>query len=165
MHIRRIRGAARTKSAIIVLLSVPKSFGVRFLPKHVRKVTNIILGLMIAGTLSLGGLRGGNGPLQTAQASSPVVDLYASAPDAPDAELQAIVDDVVSDLQGDWGVAIKKLDTGQYATYNGDDQQVSASLYKMWVLADLYRQAKQGDISLDGYESVSGEDAYYDASI
>lgn len=100
------------------------------------------------------------GSAQTAT-SFPV--LYGSAPDAPDSQLQSIVEDVVGDLGGTWGVAVKKLDTGQYAAFNGDKQQVSASLYKMWVLNELFRQAKTGDISLDGYGTVTGDDAYYDA--
>ncbi len=98
-----------------------------------------------------------------ARAATPPVMLYGSAPDAPDSQLQAIVEDVVGNLGGNWGVAVKKLDTGQYAAYNGDTQQVSASLYKMWVLAELYRQAKAGTISLDGYDSVTGDDAYEDS--
>lgn len=100
------------------------------------------------------------GSAQTA-ASFPV--LYGSAPDAPDSQLQAIVEDVVGGLDGTWGVAVKKLDTGQYAAFNGDKQQVSASLYKMWVLNELFRQARTGEVSLDGYSTVTGDDAYYDA--
>src|SRR5207253_516860 len=82
-------------------------------------------------------------------AATPVVQLYGSAPDEPDSQLQAIVEDVVGNLQGTWGVAIKKLDTGQYAVFNGDTQQVSASLYKMWVLSELYRQVEAGIVSMD----------------
>src|SRR5437870_4802620 len=98
-----------------------------------------------------------------AYAASPVVTLYGSAPDAPDSELQSIVEDVVSDLPGTWGVAVKKLDTGQYAVYNGDVQQVSASLFKIWVLCELYHQARAGMVNLDGIASVTPDDAYYDA--
>lgn len=98
-----------------------------------------------------------------AAAAAPTPMLYSSASDAPDSQLQAIVEDVVGELPGKWGVAVKKLDTGQYASYNGDEQQVSASLYKMWVLNELYRQAMAGDLDLDGYETITGDDAYYDA--
>src|SRR3954462_10418213 len=82
-------------------------------------------------------------------AAATAIQMYGSAPDEPDSQLQAIVEDVVGDLQGKWGVAIKKLDTGQYAVFNGDTQQVSASLYKLWVLSELYRQVKAGIVSLD----------------
>src|SRR5262249_52086572 len=43
-----------------------------------------------------------------ASAAEPPLTLFGSAPDAPDSELQSIVEDVVSDLPGTWGVAIKK---------------------------------------------------------
>jgi len=91
--------------------------------------------------------------------------LYGSAPDIPDSELQSIVEDVVGDLPGTWGVAVKKLDTGQYAVYNGDVQQVSASLYKMWVLAELYHQVSLGEVSLDDYATVTYDDAYFDSLV
>lgn len=100
-----------------------------------------------------------------AHADTPVPMLYGSAPDAPDSQLQSLVESVVGDLDGTWGVAVKKLDTGQYAVYNGDKKHVSASLYKMWVLCELFRQAKEGILDLDGYESVTGSDAWYDASL
>jgi beta-lactamase class A len=76
--------------------------------------------------------------------------LYSAAPDRPDPNLQDIVNDVIGDEPGTWGVVVKKLDTGQYASFGVDTQQVSASLYKLWVLSELYRQASTGDVSLDG---------------
>ncbi|MDQ3929728.1 MAG: class A beta-lactamase-related serine hydrolase [Chloroflexota bacterium] len=88
--------------------------------------------------------------------------LLGSAPTVPDASLQAIVDGVVGQLPGKWGVAVKKLDTGQYASFNADVQQVSASLYKLWVLGELYRQVAEGTVSLDNRATVTSEDAAYD---
>lgn len=101
-------------------------------------------------------------PQKALSAASPVFMLYGSAPNAPDSDLQAIVEGVVKDLPGDWGVAVKKLDTGQYAEFNGDKQQVSASLYKVWVLSELYRQVKAGIVSLDDTMTVTDEDVAYD---
>ncbi|HET9494171.1 MAG TPA: serine hydrolase [Chloroflexia bacterium] len=100
-------------------------------------------------------------PVQAQQA--PVWMLYGSAPDAPDSDLQAIVDDVATRYPGVWGIVVKKLATGQYAAYNGDVQQVSASLYKLWVLAELYRQVSTGSLSMASSVTVSSSDAYYDA--
>ncbi|MEO6457843.1 MAG: serine hydrolase [Chloroflexia bacterium] len=100
---------------------------------------------------------------EPAYAAKSATMLYGSAPDALDGQLQAIVDEVAGELPGDWGIAIKKLDTGQYASLNGDEQQVSASLYKLWVLAELFRQADAGLVDLDSYETVTGADAYYDS--
>ena len=98
-----------------------------------------------------------------AQAAAPFYMLYGSAPDAPDSELQAIIEDVIKDRSGEWGIVVKKLDTGQYAAVNGDKQQVSASLYKLWVLCELYHQAGTGEISLDTTGIISGADAAEDA--
>jgi beta-lactamase class A len=98
-----------------------------------------------------------------AQTSAPVNMLYGSAPDAPDSELQAIVEDAVKGRSGEWGIVVKKLDTGQYAVVNGDRRQVSASLYKLWVLAELYHQAGTGEISLDTVGTITGADAAEDA--
>jgi beta-lactamase class A len=132
------------------------------IPKWVRSpIASIclVLALTSAGWPSPAGL--------SARQEQPtnVVTYYGSAPDAPDSELQAIVEGVVSELPGTWGVVVKKLDTGQYAAYQGDVQQVSASLYKMWVLCELYRQVSDGTRSLDDPVTVTGEDAAYDASI
>lgn len=90
---------------------------------------------------------------------------YSSAPDAPDSQLQAIVDETVGELPGDWGVAVKKLDTGQYASFSGDEQHVSASLYKLWVLSELFRQVKLGLLRLDDFATITYGDAAYDASL
>lgn len=98
-----------------------------------------------------------------AHAATSVTPLYGSAPDEPDSELQAIIEDVVGNLGGTWGVAIKKLNTGQYASFNGDNQQVSASLYKIWVLCELYRQFKESIVNLADVGAVTADDAYYDS--
>ncbi|MFL5733389.1 MAG: serine hydrolase [Chloroflexia bacterium] len=98
-----------------------------------------------------------------ASADEPSLTLFGSAPDAPDSELQSIVEDAVGDLPGTWGVAIKKLDTGQYAEYNSDKQQISASLYKVWVLCELFRQVNTGVVTLDDEATVTSDDAYEDS--
>ncbi|MDQ6693950.1 MAG: class A beta-lactamase-related serine hydrolase [Chloroflexota bacterium] len=98
-----------------------------------------------------------------AQTGPTVPMLFSSAPDVPDYDLQQIVEGVVGDLPGTWGVAIKKLDTGQYAAFNGDKKQVSASLYKTWVLNELFRQAKAGTVALSDYATVDGTDTYEDS--
>jgi beta-lactamase class A len=106
-----------------------------------------------------------------APAGSPAFDapatplLYSSAPDYPDAGLQAIVDSFVADAPGDWAVTIKKLDTGQYAEFNSHTQAVTASLYKVFVLYEVMRQRALGKFSLDSTEEITDDDAAYDVSI
>ena len=125
-----------------------------------RSARNIILVVLVALALAPPAVEGHTAELASAGSATM---LFGSAPDAPDGQLQAIVDEVVGDLPGTWGVAVKKLDTGQYAAFNPDEQQVSASLYKMWVLAELFRQAEAGIVDLDSYATVTGADAYYDS--
>ena len=106
-----------------------------------------------------------------APAGSPAFDapatplLYSSAPDYPDAGLQAIVDSFVADAPGDWAVTIKKLDTGQYAEFNSHTQAVTASLFKVFVLYEVMRQRALGKFSLDSTEQITDDDAAYDVSI
>lgn len=99
----------------------------------------------------------------SAQAASTFHMLFGSAPDNPDSDLQAIVEDVIKDRSGNWGIVVKKLDTGQYAEVNGDKTQVSASLYKLWVLSELYHQVAQGEIDLDSSDTITYDDAAEDA--
>jgi beta-lactamase class A len=117
-------------------------------------------GTLPAGTTAL--VRAENLAQQNQNEADPFVMLYSSAPATPDGHLQAIVEGVVRELPGTWGVAIKKLDTGQFAVYNGDKQQVSASLYKMWVLNELFHQAQAGEVDLDATVTITSQDAYYD---
>ncbi|HUP28466.1 MAG TPA: serine hydrolase [Chloroflexia bacterium] len=128
-----------------------------------RRFARSLLILLLAGPFLFLAPGPGLRTPEAAQAAQPAnMMLYGSAPDSPDSHLQAILDDEVGDLPGNWGIAVKKLDTGQYAQFKGDEQQISASLYKLWVLAELFRQAKAGIIDLEGYTTVTGADAYYD---
>jgi beta-lactamase class A len=105
-------------------------------------------------------------PARSRAAATPATPLlYSSAPDYPDAGLQAIVDSFVADAPGDWAVAIKKLDTGQYAEFNSHTPAVTASLYKVFVLYEVMRQRALGKFSLDDTEQITDADAAYDESI
>jgi beta-lactamase class A len=109
---------------------------------------------LVAAISPAGSLAGYGRPGGVAWAQVPVPTLYSAAPDIPDSKLQAIVNDVVGSQAGVWGVAVKKLDTGQFASYNLDTQQVTASLYKLWVLAELYRQDRTGTTKVDGTDGL-----------
>jgi beta-lactamase class A len=104
------------------------------------------------------------GPVpQTDSAAAPL--LYSSAPDYPDANLQAILDSFLADAQGDWSASVKKLDTGQFASFNADEQTVSASLYKLFVFYEVLRQEKAGTFSLSDRLTITEEHAAYDRSL
>ena len=129
--------------------------------RHTHRVARAMLVVILAMATILILQPSPSGTVQ-AQSAVPVNMLYGSAPDIPDSQLQSIVDDVVGGLPSTWGVAVKKLDTGQFAEYNGDGQQVSASLYKLWVLGDLYYQASEGQVGLDDDATVTSDDAGFD---
>ncbi len=125
----------------------------------------LLLGVLVPALGPLGAAP----PIQPAGSRAadapPTPLLYSSAPDYPDAGLQDIVDSFVADAPGDWAVAIKKLDTGQYAEFNSHTQAVTASLYKVFVLYEVMRQRALGKFSLDSTEQITDADAAYDVSI
>lgn len=131
--------------------------------ERVYRAIRVTMRVLAALSLTLATITGLWAGTWEAGAATPPYMFYGSAPATPDAALQKIVEEAVGDLPGVWGVAVKKLDTGQYASFNGDRQHVSASLYKLWVLNELFRQAKAGIVDLDGYASVTGGDTYYDS--
>jgi beta-lactamase class A len=142
---------------------------------QIRKSAPAWLAAPVSVILLLGVLVPALGPLGAAPpihpagsraADAPPTPLfYSSAPDYPDAGLQGIVDSFVADAPGDWAVAIKKLDTGQYAEFNSHTQAETASLYKVFVLYEVMRQHALGKIDLDGTATITSENAAYDESI
>ena len=92
------------------------------------------------------GYRGG-----VPQQDAPAVSLmYSSAAPLYDAGLAGLINGYVGDEAGQWDVAVKKLDTGQWATFQSDKRVVSASLYKLFVMYEVFRQWDAGSLSLDG---------------
>jgi len=61
-------------------------------------------------------------------------------------------------LEGILGVAVKHLDSGEMASLNGDELFPTASVFKVPVIVELYRQVESGIISLDEKVILRGED-------
>ena len=59
------------------------------------------------------------------------------------------VNNYLSDKNIKYGLVIKNLDTGETLTENSDIQFPAASLYKLWVMAAVYNDIKNGDLSAD----------------
>ena len=131
------------------------------MPFSARRLRPFVLFFIAFALIFTAWAQPGTAHMQADDEAAPLMR-FSSAPSVPDAGLQAIVDGVVGELPGTWGVAVKKLDTGQYAAFNADGQQTSASLYKLWVLSELFRQVAEGTVSLDSRETVTAEDAAYD---
>ncbi|MCS7001261.1 MAG: class A beta-lactamase-related serine hydrolase [Dehalococcoidia bacterium] len=67
----------------------------------------------------------------------------------PDATLQAILDHATAEEPAVYGVTVKHLLSGQSASVNGDRIIEAASLYKVALMVDVFRQQAIGAVSLD----------------
>ncbi len=63
--------------------------------------------------------------------------------------LKEKIEGVAEELDGKMGVAIKNLGTGEECLLNADESFYFASVYKLPVLVELYRQVDEGRVSLD----------------
>ena len=63
--------------------------------------------------------------------------------------LEEEIEKVSEDLEGTLGVAIKNLGTGKEYMLNADESFYFASVYKLPVLVELYRQVEEEMIELD----------------
>ena len=85
---------------------------------------------------------------------SPVADSVASSVDNmrkmvfPE-KLDAVVQSILSESDGTYAVAIKNLKTGEAYYYNQEKKFQSASLYKLWVLGEAYRQIEYKKLDKD----------------
>jgi beta-lactamase class A len=64
----------------------------------------------------------------------------------------ALYDEIIKETRGFekvLGVAVKHLRTGEGASFNGDELFPTASVFKVPVIVELYRQAEAGRLSLD----------------
>ncbi len=72
--------------------------------------------------------------------------------------LGQIIDSAVANQDGTYGVAVKNLATGEAALLNADEFFPSASLYKLAVMYEVFRQESIGDLSLSEILTVQPED-------
>jgi beta-lactamase class A len=91
--------------------------------------------------------------------------LYGSAPALADAGLGELINNAVSGQGGSWEVVVKKLDTGQRASYHSSTPIISASLYKLFVLYEVFHQLDAGSLSLDERLTITASAAAEDIAI
>ncbi len=72
--------------------------------------------------------------------------------------LEAVVNKSLEGTQGKYALVIKNLKTGETYSKDADSSFESASIYKLWVMGEVYQQVKDGDMKLDDQlsESVAG---------
>lgn len=69
--------------------------------------------------------------------------------------LPQIVGDALADSKGSYAVVIKHLTTGEEYRFNDNTRYDSASLYKLWVMTEVYEQIKNG--TLKGTDILFGD--------
>ncbi|MPZ15849.1 MAG: hypothetical protein GEU73_15745 [Chloroflexi bacterium] len=85
---------------------------------------------------------------------------YIPTPLVPDNELAADVVQRIAGLSGQVGVAIKELDTGRGTSIDPDGEYEAASLYKLPVMYEVFKQRELGALAFD--ESLVFTQRYVD---
>ena len=76
----------------------------------------------------------------------------------PDAALASLVAKALGGQAGTFGVAVRNLKTGQSFTLDSDSFYPSASLYKLAVMYEVFRQNAAGGLAFDGMLTVQDQD-------
>lgn len=84
-----------------------------------------------------------------------VKDTYPDSHQTASLQLQHMVDEELRGTKGLYGIAIRNLKTGESYYLNEHQKFQSASLYKLWIMAVVYDQIKQGSLHLD--DKLSGD--------
>src|SRR3989344_3548431 len=74
--------------------------------------------------------------------------------------LQNIVGTQLEDNQNKYGVFIKNLSSGEEYSYNEHTKFEAASLYKLWVMATVFEEIKNGTIAEEVVLSANLKDLY-----
>src|SRR3954453_3435924 len=162
--VERLAGVLRRPILLLAYLVVPALLAC--LPRTTPSVTIYGVGEEQRATSSRGRLPGSpDQPLEprwqlapdTAEEPSPPLEGLDDPSDADtltrplihDPALAALVDKHFGSLQGHFGVAIKDLETGQGLLVHGADEFEAASLFKLPVMYEVFRQRDSGLLSLE----------------
>lgn len=78
---------------------------------------------------------------------------YEQETDAPMAALEKDLKEEIGKLGGKWSLYLKRLDTGRVIKINAGKKMVAASLIKLFVAGEFYRQTGSGKLSEDKFGS------------
>jgi beta-lactamase class A len=73
----------------------------------------------------------------------------------PSASLEQAVQDILTGASESYGIVVKNLKTNENYSYNEHVKYESASLYKLWIMAETFEQIKNG--TLKEADILSGE--------
>lgn len=91
-----------------------------------------------------------------------VPPLPALAPRARDAGLLGVVQEALEDATGQSSVVIRNLADGRYAAVDESEVYYGASLYKLSILLEVFKQADAGELDLDEVVTLKAEYAEND---
>lgn len=74
-----------------------------------------------------------------------------------DENLEKTIDDALAGTRGTYAIVIKDLQTGATYTRNSEREFPTASLYKLWVMAETYHQIDEGKFSEEASMSATVE--------
>jgi beta-lactamase class A len=84
-------------------------------------------------------------------------------PSHRDAALEEVIRSNLGDEVDSYGVVVKNLITGAAAEVNPHKRFETASLFKLWVMYEVYKQAELGLVDMDEELLVTPYYAYFDA--
>jgi beta-lactamase class A len=85
--------------------------------------------------------------------AAPIQETYASIKESLTPDLGDTVIDALRGADGEYGIVIKNLKTGETYQQNADESFTSASLYKLWLMGTAYTQFENGTLRRDMHMS------------
>jgi beta-lactamase class A len=101
--------------------------------------------------------------LLTGPTSVPLSSAYAPTLSHYDAALEEVIRSNLGDEVDSYGVVVKKLSDGAVAEVNSHKVFETASLFKLWVMYEVYKQVKLGLLQMDEELLVTSYYASFDA--
>lgn len=99
----------------------------------------------------------------TGPTSVPLSSAYAPTPSHRDAALEEVVRSNLGDEVDSYGVVVKNLGNGAVAEVNPHKVFETASLFKLWVMYEVYKQVELGLLQMDEELLVTPYYASFDA--
>lgn len=87
-------------------------------------------------------------------------EAFAAA--APDEALEALIEETLADREGSYSVVVHNLEDGRYAALNEGQVYYAASLFKLGLLLEAYRQRDAGELDFEQRLILDEEYLQYD---
>ena len=133
-----------------------RPYGLRVTPRHLLAALLVALIVTSAGAAPASGWPAPNG-FATLPRAGRALGCAPSQPDSPG--LAAAVEAELASRPGTYGVAVRNLDTGETYLRRADERFPAASLYKLAVLYETWRQVRLGWLNTTTKLVITPDDA------